>query len=153
MAGPSNTQPLNPYGQASLAPDPPNHKVPGVIFSLNPNKVRRVNRTVYGSVPVALAGITPEEWKYNPPQEITVEAFLYATGKNHVEDDIKAFERMLRKDPRTGSPPALLFVMGNRHDRVNLHEFTEDPKIWDEYLQVQQTPITLLLHTVELRSL
>lgn len=138
-----------------------------IIFTLNPNKVRRTHAPRYALIPVALAdfgpasvplsaaGAKPFEWTGNSPEEIRIEFLVWEggpDGADEVEDTLRRLDKFMLKDGRTGEPPDLVFTFGHRHDVVRIHEKDVEEQLWTWDLRVEKAQVSLVMKAIRSRQ-
>jgi hypothetical protein len=130
-----------------------------LVFQYNPTTVRRARRATYARNGAAMAdlwtgegGADSLEWIRNEPEEISLDLFFHADGKETVERYLKALDEFLKPDPTTGRPPPLVLVLGNRSDRVRLTDKEVEERLFDQQLNVQEARVQCRFTTLAARS-
>jgi hypothetical protein len=129
-------------------------------FPINPETVDRDRGATYADVPVALAdfspssGATPIQWVRNNAEQIAVDFALYVGGEfDSIEADLAKLDRLMEIDPRTGEPPDLLLIHGQRRDRVRLvSKSVKDMKKYNRYGAQQWARVSLSLKVLRPRQ-
>src|SRR6185369_9314115 len=100
-------------------------------------------------VPIALSDHTPREFKANNATDLTVEFEIVGDGQRDVETSLAKLRKFMRKDRRTGEPPDMVFVMGQKQWVVRIDRMTQQPRLWNPNTGEQRVHVSLQMHTVE----
>lgn len=119
------------------------------VSQLAPNDMQRRYSAILVPVPVAQADMVPEEWKGNNPGEITFEHEIIAPRGFDVARSLRRLRKFMRKDRRTGEPPLLVFVMGQRQWTCRMVNLLEHPKLWSEDTAEIRARVSITLHTTK----
>lgn len=119
------------------------------VSQFAPHKVSRETTANYVPVPVALADHIPEEWKGNNPVQSQIEFEVVGDRQRSVEASLRKLRKFIRKDQRSGEPPDLIFVLGNRSWKCRMHRMHEEVILWNDQANEQRVRVQLTLHTIE----
>lgn len=151
-----------------------------LVFALNPSRVERTLAPVYAEAhiagadysPTALAGNPPPfQWVSNRVEEIHLEALfmpLFDLGETQniaasqnpvfgaiefdIEKDLLTLDRFCWKDNRTNEPPDLVFVFGDRIDRVRIWSKSVQETLWTSQLKCRRATVRLTLRAIRPRT-
>lgn len=136
----------------------------GLKFQLNPSQIQRRRMAQYTESGAAEAdywqdyeGPSPLQWVRNPPEQISFELMMYATGDDNVESQLSKLRAMKSRSgnaPRGSvpGPPDLVFKYGPRADVVRIMTMTVTEELHNSKLEVQQARVQLELKTVSAGS-
>jgi hypothetical protein len=119
------------------------------VTHLAPNQFQRVYSSTYAPVPIALSDHTPREFKATNATDLTVEFEIVGDGQRDVETSLAKLRKYMRKDRRTGEPPIMVFVMGQKQWTVRIDRMTMQPRLWNANTGEQRVHVSLQMHTVE----
>jgi hypothetical protein len=119
------------------------------VSQLAPNDMQRRYSAILVPVPIAQADHLPEEWKGNNPGEITFEHEIIAPKNLDISRSLRRLRKFMRKDRRTGEPPLLVFVMGQRQWTCRMVSLLEHPKLWSEDTAELRARISITRHTTK----
>jgi len=139
---------------------PVGNKNDGILFQLNPESIQRRRTSDYAIVGAAAAdywstydGPSPLQWIRNPPEVISFDLMLFATGQNHVEEPLAKIRKMMSRSSRNPrgkvpGPPDLIFKYGPRSDTVRIMSASFNEQRHTGKLEVQKCAIAIELKTV-----
>lgn len=119
------------------------------VSQFAPHKLSRETVANYVPVPVALSDHMPEEWKGNSAVQIPIEFEIVGDKQRDVNTALRKLRKFIRKDRKTGEPPDLIFVLGNRSWKCRLHRMHEEVVMWNQDANEQRVRVQLTLHTIE----
>lgn len=119
------------------------------ITHLAPNQFSRTYSSTYAPVPIALSDHTPREFKSTNATDMTVEFEIVGDGQRDVETSLAKLRKFMRKDRRTGEPPIMVFVMGQKQWTVRIDRMVHQPRLWNPSTGEQRVHVSLQMHTEE----
>lgn len=119
------------------------------ISHLAPSAFTRTYSSTYAPVPIALSDHTPREFKANNATDMTIEFEIIGDGQRDVEQSLAKLRKFMRKDKRTGEPPDMVFVMGQKQWTVRIDRMQMVPRLWNPSTGEQRVHVSLAMHTVE----
>jgi hypothetical protein len=119
------------------------------VTHLAPNQFQRTYSSTYAPVPIALSDHTPREFKATNATDMTVEFEIVGDGQRDVETSLAKLRKYMRKDRRTGEPPVMVFVMGQKQWTVRIDRMVHQPRLWNQSTGEQRVHVSLQMHTVE----
>lgn len=122
---------------------------PNGVSQLAPNSFQRTHTANYVPVPVAQADHVPEEWKSNNPGELSLECEIIGAKNSDVVRSLRRLRSFMRKDRRTGVPPLLVLVLGQRQWTCVLVRLVEHPVLWSPDTAETRVKISMTLHTAK----
>lgn len=122
---------------------------PNGVSQLAPNSFTRSYAANYVQVPVAQADHLPEEWKSNNPGELALDCEIVGGKQLDIARSLRRLRKYMRKDRRTGEPPYLVLVVGQRQWTCRLVRLTEHPVLWNADTAEIRAKISMTLHTTK----
>jgi len=119
------------------------------ITHFAPNQFQRTYSSTYAPVPIALSDHTPREFKSTNATDMQVEFEIVGAGQRDVESSLSKLRGFMRKDKRTGEPPDMVFVMGQKQWTVRIDRMVHQPRLWNPNTGEQRVHVTMQMHTVE----
>jgi hypothetical protein len=119
------------------------------ITHLAPNMFRRTYAATYAPVPIALSDHAPREFRSNNATDLSIEFEIVGDGQRDVETSLAKLRKFMRKDRRTGEPPDLVFVMGQKQWTVRIDRMEHTPKLWNPTTNEQRVHVAMQMHTLE----
>lgn len=119
------------------------------ITHLAPNQFQRTYASTYAPVPIALSDHSPREFKSTNATDMQIEFEIVGAGQRDVETSLAKLRKFIRKDKRTGEPPDMVFVMGQKQWTVRIDRMVHTPKLWNPNTGEQRVHVTMQMHTVE----
>jgi hypothetical protein len=119
------------------------------ITNLAPNTFRRTYGATYAPVPIALSDHAPREFRNNNATDMSIEFEVVGDGQRDVEQSLSKLRKFMRKDKRTGEPPDLVLVMGQKSWTVRIDRMEMTPRLWNPTTNEQRVHVTLQMHTLE----
>ena len=119
------------------------------ITNLAPNVFRRTYGATYAPVPIALSDHSPREFRSNNATDLSIEFEIVGDGQRDVEASLAKLRKFMRKDRRTGEPPDLVFVMGQKQWTVRIDHMEHAPKLWNPSTGAQRAHVSMQMHTLE----
>ncbi len=122
---------------------------PDNITHLAPNVFKRRYTSNYAAVPIALSDHAPREFRANNPTELTLEFEIVGAKQLAVERSLKQLRGFLRKDRRTGEPPDMVLVIGDKQWTVRIDTMEHVPRLWNAEANEQRVHVSMNMHTQE----
>lgn len=121
---------------------------PKGVSQLAPQEMQRRYTAILVPVPVAQAEMIPEEWKGTNPGEISFEHEVIATRGFDVVPSLRRLRKFMRKG-RSGEPPILVLVIGQRQWTCRMQSLGESTHWWDENTAEIRTRVSMTLHMTQ----
>lgn len=124
------------------------------ITNFAPNVFHRRYTATYAPVPIALSDHTPREFRATNATDLNIEFEIVGAGgqkdgQKDVEASLSKLRKFMRKDKRTGEPPDLVFVMGQKQWTVRIDSMDHTPKLWNADTNEVRVHVAMTMHTVE----
>lgn len=115
---------------------------------LAPSVFRRKYAAQYSLVPIAQSDHMPREFRSTSATDITIEFEIVGAGQKDVEASLAKLRKFMRKDKRTGEPPDLLFVMGQKSWPVRIDSMDHVPRLWNPDTNELRVHVVMTMHTL-----